>query len=452
MKKLFFTFLVICLFSAPAFCANLLPDIPAGTAEDYFNRGNQYRQTGNLDQAISDYTNAIRVYSKHAKAYYNRGNAYSKQGRLSEAIADYSKAVEIDPQYTEAYYNMGNTYEKMGKPAEAIASYTNAIKSSPKYAAAYCNRGNVYQAQGNLQQALDDYNKALEINPDFAGVYSNRGNIYQAKGNFKQAIADYDKAIALNPNFAGFYSNRGNIYQNQGMLKQAVADYNMALDKDPNDSVTYYNRGLAYYGLEEFEKSLADYSTAISKNPSMEAYDDFVKYFPQKRQADSRNIRAEIAQMFKDKLDLGAKVMAPVAAAPAAPFEIAAPPAITVPAQSDARDLAAAAESEIKETVDQWLTGWESGDMETYRSTYDPSGFRSRNMNLDQWIQYKTNVRNRSRNIQISISDLRISVQGDTAKAVFTQSYSSSLLKDKGTKTLEMKRIGGEWKIFREMM
>jgi tetratricopeptide (TPR) repeat protein len=236
------------------------------------------------------------------------------------------------------------------------------------------------------------------------------------------------------------------------MLKQAVADYNMALDKDPNDSLTYYNRGLAYYGLEEFEKSLADYSTAISKNPSMEAYDDFIKYFPQKRQADTRNIRGEIAQMFEDKLDLGAKVMAPVAAAPAAPFEIAAPPAAIGPAQADARDIAAAVQSQIKEAVDQWLTSWESGDMETYRRSYDPSGFRSRNMNLDQWIQYKTSVRNRSRNIQISISDLRISVQDDTAKAVFTQSYSSSLLKDKGTKTLEMKLIEGEWKIFREMM
>jgi hypothetical protein len=36
--------------------------------------------------------------------------------------------------------------------------------------------------------------------------------------------------------------------------------------------------------------------------------------------------------------------------------------------------------------------------------------------------------------------------------AVFTQSYSSSILTDKGKKTLELKKINDEWKIYREIM
>ncbi|KUG22177.1 hypothetical protein ASZ90_008042 [hydrocarbon metagenome] len=36
--------------------------------------------------------------------------------------------------------------------------------------------------------------------------------------------------------------------------------------------------------------------------------------------------------------------------------------------------------------------------------------------------------------------------------ARFTQTYSSSILKDKGTKTLELKKIKNEWKIYREIM
>jgi hypothetical protein len=38
------------------------------------------------------------------------------------------------------------------------------------------------------------------------------------------------------------------------------------------------------------------------------------------------------------------------------------------------------------------------------------------------------------------------------ATAVFTQSYSSSILKDKGKKTLELKKINDEWKIYSEVM
>jgi len=73
-------------------------------------------------------------------------------------------------------------------------------------------------------------------------------------------------------------------------------------------------------------------------------------------------------------------------------------------------------------------------------------------MKLDEWITYKTNVRNKSKNIKIGIENIKISVDGDTAKAVFTQKYSSSILKDKGQKTLELKKSGNDWKIYKEFM
>jgi tetratricopeptide (TPR) repeat protein len=456
MKKLFFTSLLALLLFTPSIFAEIVPDIPAGTAEDYYNRGNKYKDQGNLDQAIYDYTKAIKVYSQHAKAYYNRGNSYVKQGKLSQALDDYNKAVEINPQYTEAYYNLGNTYEKQGNLPQAITSYSKTLETNPKYSAAYCNRGNVYQAQGNFQQALDDYQKAIEINPNFAGVYSNRGNVYQAQGNTDKAIADYNKAIELNPQFAGFYANRGNIYQNQGNLQKAIADYNSAIEKDPNDSSSFYNRGLAYYGLEEYRKSIADYTTAANQNPSKEAYDDFVKYFPGKKESDAGNIRGEIVQIFEDKLNLNKKIAPPVAAAPAdeIPPVAAAPVVIAADtnlAKNDIKQTKSVSQDDVQISVNKWLNSWESGDMETYRSCYDES-FKSKNMKLDEWVTYKTNVRNKSKDVKISINNLKISSEGNNAKAVFTQTYSSSILKDKGQKTLELKKVGKEWKIVKEIM
>lgn len=451
MKKILFTLFMIFLFFTPSIFAEIVQDIPAGTAEDYYNRGNKYREQGNLDQAIYDYTKAIKVNSKHAKAYYNRANSYVKQGKLSDAVADYIKAAEMNPQYTEAYYNLGNTYEKLGDLSQAISSYTKALETNPKYSAAYCNRGNVYQAQGNFQQAIDDYNKAIDINPNFAGVYSNRGNVYQAQGNTEKAIADYNKAIELNPRFAGFYANRGNIYQSQGNLQQAIGDYNKAIEANSEDSLSFYNRGLAYYGLEEYTKSLADYTTAINQNPSKEAYDDFIKYFPEKRESDAGNIRRTIAQLFEDKLNLPGKIAAPVAAAPAD----MTPPVVAAsgsrPAQKEIETTIAKSEESIEILVNKWLNSWRAGDIETYRSCYD-GNFESKKMKLEDWITYKNNVRSKSKNITITIDDLKISADGNNAKAVFTQTYSSSILKDTGKKTLELKKVGNEWKIYREYM
>lgn len=105
----------------------------------------------------------------------------------------------------------------------------------------------------------------------------------------------------------------------------------------------------------------------------------------------------------------------------------------------------------IRQVVSKWLAAWQSGDTATYRSCYD-EGFKSQNMTLEKWIAYKTGVRQKSTDIKIGIDDLKITADGDHAEAVFIQTYSSSLLNDKGKKTLKLKKVGNEWKIYQEIM
>jgi hypothetical protein len=106
---------------------------------------------------------------------------------------------------------------------------------------------------------------------------------------------------------------------------------------------------------------------------------------------------------------------------------------------------------DVRNLINQWLTSWKSGDINTYRSSYAPD-FRSQGKNLNAWISYKANIQKKSKNINISIDKLQISGNGNNATAVFTQSYSSSILKDSGKKKLELRKINDEWKIYREIM
>ena len=351
-------------------------------------------------------------------------------------------------------------------------SYQQTITDIPAGTAQeYYNRGNIYGKKGNLIQAISDYTKAIEINPIFTEAYYNRGNTYEKQGNLTQAISDYTKAIETNPKYAAAYCNRGNVYQTQGNLTLAIADYNKALEISPNDSTSLYNRGLAYYGAEQYGKALTDYTTAISQNPDKEAYEDFIKNVPAKKTSDIKNVRNEILQLFVEKLNLDKKTaiaaaapMPVVAAEPApvipaepipAPAAVANAPVVTTenlaPVDIKQNETKSIPEEAVRNLVTKWLTSWKSGDMKTYRSCY-ASNFQSKGMNLDAWISYKNNVRQRSKNINISIDDLQISVDENSAMAVFTQSYSSSMLKDKGKKTLELKKINDEWKIYSEII
>jgi murein L,D-transpeptidase YafK len=105
----------------------------------------------------------------------------------------------------------------------------------------------------------------------------------------------------------------------------------------------------------------------------------------------------------------------------------------------------------VRILVNKWVTSWKSGDMKTYRNCY-ALNFQSRGMNLSDWVSYKASVRENSNNINVRIDNLQISADENTAKASFVQYYSSSILNSKGKKTLELKKIGNEWKIYREIM
>jgi hypothetical protein len=106
---------------------------------------------------------------------------------------------------------------------------------------------------------------------------------------------------------------------------------------------------------------------------------------------------------------------------------------------SQQRETSPATQKEIRNLITKWLTSWKSGDMKTYRSCY-ASNFQSKEMDLDAWISHKSDARQNSNNINISIHNLQISADRNIARAVFTQRYSSSKLNSKGRKTLELRK------------
>jgi tetratricopeptide (TPR) repeat protein len=69
---------------------------------------------------------------RDAVAYYNRGLAYVTSGDVENAVADYSKAIAINPNYAPAYDSRGRAYASKGDYTNAIADVSKAADLVPK--------------------------------------------------------------------------------------------------------------------------------------------------------------------------------------------------------------------------------------------------------------------------------------------------------------------------------
>ncbi len=177
-------------------------------SEVFNNRGVAYRLKGELDRAIQDYGQAIKLNAKFAMAFNNRGVAYDKKGEYDHAIQDFDQAIKLKPS-AEAHFNRGNAYLGKSQHASAIDDFNQAIKLKADFAPAFDNRCWARAVVGILKQALADCNEALRLMPSNAATLDSRAFVFLKMTNFDAAVSDYDAALRINPKLAFALYGRG---------------------------------------------------------------------------------------------------------------------------------------------------------------------------------------------------------------------------------------------------
>jgi tetratricopeptide (TPR) repeat protein len=234
----------------------------------YVNRVMAYALKGNLDKALADANEAIRLDPGNAMAFTNRGFVYEFNDDPTRALADFNEAIRLDPSNALALNNRGEIYAERGEYTSAIQNYSEAIRIQPEFPAALTNRARVYFATGALDQALDDYSHTIKLEQNDAGTWTNRGTVYLAKGERDSAIADFGEAIRLDPRSVSAFSNRGNAYLGKRDYERAIADYEKALAIDGSEPGLYFNRGRANYFRGALHDAVRDFNRSLELDPT----------------------------------------------------------------------------------------------------------------------------------------------------------------------------------------
>ncbi len=136
----------------------------------------QFFEGGSMELAIHHCTQALQSGDLSegdiVTALVNRGIAYKQQGQYELAIADYTNAIERQPEAGDLYTTRANAYLEMAQLDAAITDANKAIAYNPDYADAYYVRGRVFEALGQKSFAKNDFLRAYELAPGNADIES----------------------------------------------------------------------------------------------------------------------------------------------------------------------------------------------------------------------------------------------------------------------------------------
>ena len=210
----------------------------------YRERAIIHHNKGDLESAISDYNEAIRLSVNDENSHYGRGQVNYEIGKYTESIGDFDTAIRINSNNADTHYWRGLAKYQLQQYPEAIIDFDSAISLNPTDAYFYYWRGMASLNLKYYQDAIDYFNGSISINPTHTGSYYWRGMAKYDLELYPEAIIDFDRSINLNPTNVSF---NGYIYYQQGMAKKqmglfskANADFHIALmcaEETENDSL-----------------------------------------------------------------------------------------------------------------------------------------------------------------------------------------------------------------------
>jgi len=257
-------------FSSPLSFFSSGVEASAKNAYALNSRGGTFRDAGNIEPALADFDNCIRVCPTYSCPYFSKGDLYRNTGDYQKAEYFYALALKYDTLYKNINTLQDNAYMSLSaiklilnKYGEAVAILKKADIVYPGSQNILNNMGYAYNSLGKYDSALVCFNRAIKIDPEAAAFQNNRAKAKYHLKDFNGSMTDFNKAIKLDPGLDDAYLNRGILKTDINDYEGAISDFNMVLNLNAQSGEAFYHRGIAYSKINKPAEAEKDKAEAL---------------------------------------------------------------------------------------------------------------------------------------------------------------------------------------------
>ncbi|MFN7922794.1 MAG: tetratricopeptide repeat protein [Bryobacteraceae bacterium] len=226
-----------------------------------------YAVTGQRDQAIESYRDALRVNPKSVPAMRNLGELLRESGKIAESVEMLERARSMDPENSSVQHALGLTYRAAGRVGDARAAFEQAVRSDPDHAEAHNALGGALMESGNVAAAVTELREALRHKPDLAAARSNLGNALFVSGQAQEAEFQHREAVRLAPQSAEAHFGLAGVVMQLGRASEARRELETVVRLLPGFADAWEMLGTVQSASGDWKSAIVSYESALRQRP-----------------------------------------------------------------------------------------------------------------------------------------------------------------------------------------
>lgn len=205
-----------------------------GRAYDLLISGDAHRYKEDIDLAISQYEEALKLRTDLTEAHVGIAKCYRRKGHFKGAITSFKQALSHNPFQKEVHIELGKCYNESGQLGLAIKSYEKAIKLDPKCVEAKFGLALILELNQEMDYASRLYQEIIALDSEFLPAYNNLGSIFVRLGLYTPAEKIFRELVEKAPEFLRGHLGLAMTLDKAGKRKEALDTYYYVLDQKPN--------------------------------------------------------------------------------------------------------------------------------------------------------------------------------------------------------------------------
>lgn len=154
--------------------------------------------------AINHLNNALKRDVFNPEAYFYKGIVYKESNQMDKAISNLTTATEQDPTWDAPFELLGDIYAEKNNDL-CLTYYDNAAKANPKNSSALLQKAYYLRSKGRLKDAEAIYENLVLLSPQNSDAIYNLGVLAYEQKQYDKALKKLQICVQVDPKHALAY-------------------------------------------------------------------------------------------------------------------------------------------------------------------------------------------------------------------------------------------------------